>query len=390
MQQYYDIKEKYPDTILFFRMGDFYEMFHEDAQIAHSVLGIALTTRNKNAPDPIPLAGIPYHAKERYLWQLIDAGYRVAIAEQVSDPKLKWIVKREVARVVTPATLHLESDAYDAADKSHILLSLTMSDEVYGMSVLDSVTGRFQTSQLEWFQKICEQIYKLAPSEVILQKSLFDDVELRDILQKKYGLNIYFFQSQLAPAQIITDFFWVKSLESFGIQDKQQCQASAGQLLEYLQKNQKTDLWFITKLSYESHSWYMQLDESTIRSLDLVYNISTGSTQVGTLMWVLDHTKTPMWKRRLREQILYPLQDIKEIRKRHDFIDILISDRKLLDSIREKLKQVSDIDAILSRLSLNRSGVKDMIHLKNSLKSIIEVCDIIEKSGNKKLKKLLV
>ncbi len=389
MQQYYDIKEQHPDTILFFRMGDFYEMFHEDAQIAHSVLGIALTTRNKNAPDPIPLAGIPYHAKERYLWQLIDAGYRVAIAEQVSDPKLKWIVKREVARVVTPATLHLESDAYDATDRSQILLSLSMSAGVYGISVLDSVTGRFWTSQLEWFQKICEQIYKLAPSEVVLQKSLFDDIELRDVLQKKYGLNIYFYDSQISPAQILRDFFWVKSLESFGIEGKQQCQISAWQLLEYLQKNQKTDLSFITTLSYESHSWYMQLDESTIRSLDLVYNISTASAKTGTLLGVLDHTKTSMWKRRLREQILHPLQDIKEIKKRHDFIDVLISDRRLLDSIREKLKQVSDIDAILSRLTLNRAGVKDMIHLKNSLKSVVEVYDMIEKSENKKLKKLL-
>lgn len=172
MQQYYDIKKDYSDAILFFRMGDFYEMFDEDAHIAHKVLGIALTTRNKNASSPIPLAGIPYHAKDKYLKLLIDAGYKVAITEQTSDPKLKGIVEREVVRVITPATLSLESESYDSSE-SQVLISIAELDSTYAIGICDMSTHQLSCSEFVEKKELISRLYVVSPREVILEKSLF-------------------------------------------------------------------------------------------------------------------------------------------------------------------------------------------------------------------------
>jgi len=388
MQQYYDIKSKHKDAILFFRMGDFYEMFEEDASIAHKVLGIALTTRNKNAENPIPLAWIPFHAKEKYLSSLVNAGYKVAIAEQVSDPKLKGIVQREVVRVVTPATLQLESESYDEVSKGSVIVSITYSSGLYGLAILDISENSFICSEFPSLERLCEQIYKLNPSEVVLEKTLFSDELLSEVLQKKYALNIYYFSPQQKPLTYLKSFFNVTSLDGFWIETKSECQSSAAQLLEYLQEHQKTNLSFVTSLSYESFSWYMWLDESTIRSLDLVYNISTNSAKVGTLFWVLDKTKTNMGKRYLRDQILHPLQDIAEIRTRQNFVRAFIEDKVLLDTVMKHLASIADVDAILNRISLDRAGIRDMIQLKRSLQAILEIKKAIDSSQNTTLKKI--
>lgn len=172
MQQYYDIKHQYADAILFFRMGDFYEMFEEDAKIAHKILGITLTSRNKNAENPVLLAGIPYHAKEKYLPLLVEAGYKVAIAEQVSDPKLKGIVQREVVRVITPATISLEGESYENKEKSSIIVSLVTDGVFYGMSMINFSNHHFECCEFENFEACAGELYKLAPSEIVLEKHL--------------------------------------------------------------------------------------------------------------------------------------------------------------------------------------------------------------------------
>ncbi len=385
MQQYYDIKEQYKDAILFFRMGDFYEMFAEDANIAHRVLGIAVTSRNKNAAEPIPLAGIPYHAKEKYLPLLVAAGYKVAIAEQVSDPKLKWIVKREVVRVVTPATLDLEGEWYWKIENSNYLVSVVFENDVYGVSFLDVTTNSWLCSEFTSFDTLASEIYKISPSEVILSKSLFDNEKIKDVFSKKYALNIYFFETSVNHHQRLCQHFWVKNLEGFGLEKKPLAQKAGAQIIEYLQNNQKSDLSFLDSISYESFSGFLDLDETTIRSLDLIYNMSTKSSKLWTLFGVLDDTKTSMWSRYLRDQILYPLQDIKEIGKRQDFIEEFYKNPVLLDKVQTKLKRVSDIDAILNRLALGRAGVKDLTHLKKSLQAILEVTEVIQKEGSKKL-----
>lgn len=387
MQQFYDIKEHYKDSILFFRMWDFYEMFDDDANIAHRVLWIAVTTRNKNAAKPIPLAWIPYHAKEKYLPLLIEAWYKVAIAEQVSDPKLKGIVKREVVRVVTPSTLNLEWESYDIHQWwESLIVSISSDGTLYWMSSMDISTHEWKTSQFENFDLLESELYKISPKEVILDKSLFWNTELTELLSKKYSLNVFFHKSLIKnKRQFLTKHFWVKNLEWFWIENYKWAIQAASLLLEYLQENQKSDFSFLQKISYESFSGYMDLDEATIKNLDLVYNFSTKSDTVWTLFWVLNHTKTLAWKRLLRDQILHPLQSKKDIESRQRIIEELLQDKMLFDSVLKELWNISDIDAILNRLALSRALPRDLLLLKKSLQSVVKIVEIIKKSENKKL-----
>nr|MDD3719813.1 hypothetical protein [Candidatus Gracilibacteria bacterium] len=388
MKQYKEIKENYKDAILFFRMGDFYEMFGEDAMIAHNVLGIAITSRNKNAKNPDILAGIPYHAKEKYLPKLIEAGYKVAIAEQVSDPKLKGIVKREVSRVITPATLYLEGEEYGKENISNYMISIVYDNSRYGISILDLSTNKWVTSEFDTFEKLSLQIYKIGPKEVILEKKLFSDESLKDLLSKKYSLNIYYFEGNSDFKQILIKHFGVNNLSGFGLEGKNMAVKASSLLLEYLTLNQKSNLDFLQSISYETFSDVLDLDESTIKNLDLIYNFATKSQKIGTLFGILDETKTAMGTRFLRESILKPLQDKERIDNRLDMIDEFLKNSVLLDKVQNHLKYVSDIDAILNRLALNRSGPKDLLNLKKSLQEILEVFDLIEKEGSDKLKKI--
>ncbi len=389
MRQYKEIKDKYKDAILFFRMWDFYEMFWEDAMIAHNVLWIAVTSRNKNAKNPDMLAWFPYHAKEKYLPKLVEAGYKVAIAEQVSDPKLKWIVKREVSRVITPATLYLEWEEYGKENISNFMISIVYDDARYGLSILDLSTNKWLTSEFDSFEKLSLQIYKIAPKEVILEKKLFGDDSIKDLLSKKYSLNVYYFEWEWDNKQKLLNHFWVKNLVWFWLEWKNMAIKSSSLLLQYFELNQKSSLDFLQSISYETFSEYLDLDESTIRNLDLIYNFATKSHKIWTLFWILDETKTAMWTRFLRESILKPLQKKEEIETRLDMIDEFLKNPVLLDKVQNHLKYVSDLDSILNRLALNRSWPKDLLNLKKSLQEIIEVFDLIEKEGSEKLKKLI-
>ena len=389
MAQYYEMKEQYKDCILFFRMWDFYEMFDEDAHIAHKILWIAVTTRNKNAETPTPLAWIPYHAKEKYLPLLVAAWYKVAFAEQVSDPKLKWIVKREVVRVVTPATINLEWENYESSDNSNYMISLVEKDWLYWISLLDFSTNKWSTWEFNSFDNLKSELYKISPKEVILEKQLFSNNEIKEVLEKKYSLNIYYFEAKQNAKKKLLNHFWVNSLEWFWIENKELSQLASSMLLEYIESNQKTELKFLNSISYISFDSYMNLDESTIRNLDLIYNFSTKSSTVWTLFWVLNKTKTPMWNSYLREQIIKPLNNIDEIQKRLDFIDEFTKNKILLDKTRKELEYVSNINSILNRLALNRANPRDLINLKKSLQSILNVFELINKEGSNKLKQII-
>lgn len=388
MQQYYDIKEYYQDAILFFRMWDFYEMFEDDAQIAHKILGIALTTRNKNAENPILLAGIPYHAKDKYLPLLVEAGYKVAIAEQTSSPKAKGIVEREVMRVVTPATLWLEWESYESAWATHVIISLIKYNNIYAISIINLSNHTWKCSEFDSFEKCATQLYKISPAEIVLEKSLYNNKEIHDLLTKKYNLNIYYKQNIQDPYNALISSFGTKNLEACWIEEKPWAQLAAALLIEYISENQKHDMSFLHDLSYESFSGYMDLDDTTIKSLDLVYNFATNSKTKWTLLWILDSSKTSMGKRYLREQILSPLQDIKEIQQRQKFISACKWDTILLAKIQDKLKYIIDIDMLLSRLSLERVGPKDLLQLKKSLESIRDIILLIQQSDNPTLKKI--
>lgn len=389
MQQFYDLKEQVADCLLFFRMWDFYELFWEDAHIAHRVLWISVTTRNKNAENPVPLAGIPYHAKSKYLPQLVWAWYKVAIAEQVSDPKLKWIVKREIVRIVTPSTLELEWEEYSNVSNSNILLSVSESKNWFWMSYLDINSNDWYTAQFNSFDDLKTQLYKVSPKEVILDKKLFSNTEIKEVLEKKYWLNIYYFENSKNTKQMLCEHFWVKNLIWYWIENKDNSIEAAVLLLSYLSNNQKTDLKFLQKISYTSFDSFMNLDESTIYSLDLLYNLSTKSSILGTLVWVLNKTKTSAWNRMIRDQIIKPLQSVQEINSRNTFVSEFYNNKILLDQVREELWYVADIDSILNRIALNRTNPRDLLNLKRSLQSILNVVEVINNNWSKKLKEII-
>lgn len=389
MSQFYELKKQYPDCILFFRMGDFYEMFDDDALIANKILGIAVTSRNKNAEKSTPLAWFPYHAKDKYLPLLVAAWYKVAIAEQVSDPKLKWIVNREVVRVVTPATISLEWDMWLQKLESEVLIAIIKKDELFAMSVLDLANNKWHCWEFHNFALLKAELFKLAPREVVLAKDLFNDKELKEVLEKKYQLNIFFYEEPKKFKKILLDHFWVINLHGFGIENSDVLQRVNALLLEYLQNNQKTSVWFLDKLSIYESSNHLEVDEASIKSLDLVYNFSTQSSHQGTLLWVLDQTQTIMWKKVLRDQILKPLKDKSEIEKRQKFIEEFISNKPLLETLSSQLAQVSNIQSILNRLAVGRAFPKDLLQLKKSLIAIKEIFHTIETMGSRELKDLI-
>ena len=389
MAQYYELKEQYKDCILFFRMWDFYEMFDDDAYIANKILWIAVTSRNKNAEKATPLAWIPFHAKEKYLPLLINAWYKVAFAEQVSDPKLKWIVKREITRVVTPSTINLEWENYESNDSNNYIISIVEQDWFYWISLLDFNTNKWTTWEFNNFDNMKSELYKISPKEVILEKKLFNNTKIKEILEKKYSLNIYYFEAKQKSEKKLLNHFWVKNLDSFWIGDKNLSKISSSLLLEYIETNQNIELKFLNKISYINFNSYMDLDESTIKNLDLIYNFSTKSSTIWTLFWVLNKTKTPMGNSFLREQIIKPLNNLDEIKKRQDFIEEFIKNKILLDKVRKKLEWVSNINSILNRLALNRANPRDLLNLKKSLQSILSVFEIIQKEGSEKLKQII-
>jgi DNA mismatch repair protein MutS len=390
MAQYYEMKAQYKDCILFFRMWDFYEMFDDDAHIAHKILWIAVTSRNKNAETPTPLAWIPYHAKEKYLPLLVAAWYKVAFAEQVSDPKLKWIVKREVVRVVTPSTISLEWENYESTEASNYIISIVEENWLYWISLLDFNTNKWSTWEFNNFDNLKSELYKISPKEVILEKKLFWNENIKEVLEKKYSLNIYYFEAREKANKKLLNHFWVNSLEWYGIQDRILSQSASAMLLEYLESNQKSELKFLNSISYISFDSYMNLDESTIRNLDLIYNFSIKSSTLWTLFWVLNKTKTSMWGSFLKEQIIKPLNNIEEIEKRLNFIEEFTKNKILLDKTRDKLEYVSNINSILNRLALNRANPRDLINLKKSLQSILEIFELIKSEGSEKLKQIIL
>lgn len=387
MVQYYELKEQNSDAILFFRMWDFYEMFDEDAIIANKVLGIAVTSRNKNAVKPTPLAWIPFHAKEKYLPMLIEAWYKVAIAEQISDPNLKWIVKREIVRVVTPATIWLEWEKYETENSN--IISISSTNNIFWLSILNLWENKWKTCEFNDFNSLQSELFKLSPKEVVIEKKLFSNIEIKETLEKKYLLNIYFFEPKLDSYKNLINHFKTINLNAFWIENYKESIRAASLLLEYLSVNQKSDFNFLNTISFLDLSDFMKLDESTIRNLDLVYNIATKSSKEGTLYWVLNKTKTISGSNLMYESILKPLNNKEEIEKRQSFIEEFLKDKILLDKVRNELQYVSNINWILNRIALNRTSPRDLINLKNSLKAILKIIEIIKNSSSNKLKEII-
>lgn len=373
VRQYTEVKKKYKDTILFFRLGDFYEMFFDDAVSASRELELTLTSRNTGDLARIPMAGIPFHAAENYINRLIKKGYKVAICEQVEDPKLaKKLVKREVIQVITPGTV---TDFSMLSQKSNnYLMSLVLEGERIALSMADLSTGEFLSTENsgEPYLKFLEnEITRLGPVEVLLPESTFRENErIRNFfsLYRNILVNKYFdwsFEPGFAKEQIL-DLYKVKSLDSFGIGQKPLIISSAGALVHYLNETQKQTISHLDRIRVYSSRDFMELDNATIRNLELIRNQFDGSAE-HTLFSVLDRTRTAMGGRLLKKVMLEPLTDREKINGRLDLVGYFFDHQDARRSLRELLSRISDIERLGSRIALKRAGPRDLTGLKNSL-----------------------
>ncbi|MCX8056778.1 MAG: DNA mismatch repair protein MutS [Ignavibacteria bacterium] len=389
MKQYYKIKQKYPDTILLFRMGDFYETFEDDAIITSKVLGITLTKRAHGAAGDVPLAGFPHHALDSYLPKLVRAGYRVAICEQLEDPKFaKGIVKRDVIEVVTPGVAFSEK-LLDHKSNNY-LCGIYLKDEVAGISFADVTTGEFYTTSIP-LKKLKETLESITPAEVLVSKrelpklqSIFEQIPFKFTITK---MDDWVFSYEYC-FEILTMHFKTTSLKGFGI-DNNQTEAiiAAGIVFYYLQETQKANLSHLKKISLYNPTEYMILDPATKRNLEILASMSDGS-RAGSLISILDKTKTSMGGRLLKKWVSLPLLKLEHIQNRLDAVEELYLNENLRKQISEELEQIGDLERIISKVCTGRANPRDVINLKLSLKRIPVIKDILRNVKSLALQKI--
>ena len=381
MRQYNEIKSKHPDAILLFRVGDFYETFGEDAICASKTLGIVLTKRSNGAASNVELAGFPHHSLETYLPKLVKAGYRVAVCDQLEDPKkTKGIVKRGITELVTPGVSL--NDSVLETNKNNYLASISRSGNLYGVSFLDISTGEFSVTDCD-FDQLEKLLNTYNPSEILCSK------EEKAFIQEHFvNLNVFYLDDWVYKIGYAYDnvlsFFKVKNLKGYGVEEEKNGIISAGAILFYLELTEHKNLSNLTSLSRIDNDKYMWLDKFTTKNLELISPIHTDSS---TLKQVIDKTLTPMGSRRMSKWILFPLLDIGAIKKRQSFVDSFAKDNDLRQSISETLKDISDIERIASKIALSRVSPRELNALKNSLILVEEIKLQIKHSDSKNLKK---
>ncbi|EEG75849.1 DNA mismatch repair protein MutS [[Clostridium] hylemonae DSM 15053] len=369
MQQYVDTKKEYPDCILFYRLGDFYEMFFEDALTASRELEITLTGKNCGLEERAPMCGIPYHAVDGYLNRLVSKGYKVAICEQMEDPAAaKGLVRREVVRIVTPGT-NLDTQALDETKNNYIMCVVYIADR-YGLSVADVTTGDYFVTELETSEKLFDEIYKFMPSELICNEAFYMSGMDMDLLKERLGIAIYaldawYFDDALCQ-RTLKEHFKVSSMESLGLGDYDCGVIGAGALLTYLTETQKTDLTHLSKLTGYAAGKYMMLDSSTRRNLELCETLREKQKR-GSLLWVLDKTKTAMGARTLRKYIEQPLIDKEEIERRLDAVEEFKEGAIAREEIREYLSPVYDLERLVCKITYKSANPRDLTAFKSSL-----------------------
>ncbi|MEK7395927.1 MAG: DNA mismatch repair protein MutS, partial [Candidatus Poribacteria bacterium] len=372
MRQYQSAKRQHPDAIMFFRMGDFYETFYEDAKIASRVLGIALTSRDKDSGEPIPLAGFPHHAIDTYLAKFVKAGYKIAICEQMEDPrKAKGIVKREVIRVVTPGTI-TEPNILDQKANNY-LASISKTGDKYGFAHVDLSTGEFSVTELDTPNKLLAEVERIHPAECIISEQFEKETDILKAINATISpaINkapVWVFSYDSARTELL-DHFHTITLDGFGCENMPSAVSSAGALIYYLNDTQKQEVQHIRSLSTYSLDEYMILDADTQRNLELMRSLRDGSIK-GTLLEILDEALTPMGGRKMRNCILRPLIDSGQIRSRLDAVAEFHSKIVFLDEFRELLKNMNDIERLIARIGLGTANAREMLALKNSLNII--------------------
>jgi len=377
MQQYLKIKKQYKNCLLFFRLGDFYELFYDDARIASSILDIALTSRQK-----VPMCGVPYHAAQSYLNKLLRHGYRVAICEQVEDPKLaRGVVKREVVRVLTPGTaIEVEPEG---AREGVVLISLCLEDEGWGLASLDMLGGRIRATQRKERsrQGLIDEIYRLSPREILFPQS--EEKEIASLLSSFQQNALTMSPAEdwifdLAQARsLLLSHFGVESLEGFGLEGKGLALRAAGGLLHYLRTLRPESLRFIEGVSSYETSQFMILDSTAIRNLELVRNIRDGREK-DSLLDVIDMTVTAAGARMLRSWLLEPLLNLDLIRQRQDAVEDFYGHTIERQELRKLLKQVGDLERLTGKVSLGMANPRDLVSLKKALRLLPEIRKLLE------------
>ena len=381
MAQYSKIKENYPDTILLFRMGDFFETFEEDAKIASKVLGITLTKRANGAAEDVPLAGFPHHAIDNYLPKLVRAGYRVAVCEQMENPKFaKGIVKRDVIEIVTPGVAI--SDKLLDHKNNNYLLSLFVEEDVAGISFCDISTGEFSTYEIGR-SEIAQQLGSINPSEVLIPKKMKQ--ELEPIIQKSTPscritkIDDWIFNYDYS-SELLMNHFNTKTLKGFGIETFPAAICSAGAALNYLRETQKANLTHINKISRFNPSDYMLLDYSTKRNLEIMFTMQEGERE-GSLISILDKTATSMGGRMLKKWVSAPLRKLEPIIKRQDSIEALVQNKTLRKNLHDELKEIGDLERLTSKICTGRVNPRELMNLKTSLKKIPLIKQLLDQTS---------
>lgn len=371
MKQFDTFKKKYPDCIMFFRMGDFYETFYKDAQICSQVCGLTLTSRNKG-DNPIPLAGVPFHAVDGYLKKMIKAGYKVAVCEQIENPKMaQGVVKRDVIRIITPGTL--TDDMLLEEKQNNFLCAVGLNSKHAALSWVDISTGHFFARMIPE-NMVVDEILRISPAECILPdargelfseeiKKLASQIERAGSTIITYRPGWYF--EQYDAYKRLTEHFGTKTLEGFGINEGSSVISPAGAVIEYLKETQKTALGHISNIKLVEQKKFLQIDQVTLRSLEVLSTIRGGK---GSLVETIDRTLTGMGGRMFRQWICMPLSDLGAIELRQDGVEELIEKKNTLEQIRGILKNFADLERIVARISTLRAGPRDMLALAQSLK----------------------
>ena len=381
MAQYAKVKESYPDTVLLFRVGDFFETFDEDAKTASKVLGITLTRRANGAAGDVPLAGFPHHAIDTYLPKLVRAGYRVAVCEQMENPKFaKGIVKREVVEVVTPGVAI--SDKLLDHKKNNYVLSIFIENEIAGLAFADISTGEFQTFEVKQ-SEIAQQFGAINPSEILIPKKLKQILE--PIISKSVPsaritrIDDWIFDFGYG-SELLMNHFNTKTLKGFGIENFYTGICAAGAALNYLRETQKANLTHINKIARFNPSDYMLLDYSTKRNLEITFTMQDGERE-GSLISILDKTATSMGGRMLKKWITSPLRKLEPILKRQECIEEFVSNKTLRKNLQNELSEIGDLERLISKVCTGRVNPREIVSLKSSLKKIPLIKQLLDQSS---------
>lgn len=367
MKQYREIKEKYKEYILFFRLGDFYEMFFEDAEIASKVLGLTLTSRNKEKGMNVPLAGIPFHSSKPYIAKLVNNGYKVAICEQTEDPKqTKGLVKREVIQIVTSGTIQ-DIDFIDSKSNNY-LACITHFNNTYAISFIDITTGEFKVIETDE-DNLVSEIYKIEPSELIFTNSVYDRI---NSLIEKLNINTSIVSKINDSEKFLKDYFNIASLDSFGIYGKKNIIDACALILDYILTLQFNNELNIQRIEVINKSNFVELSSSTLRNLEISKNQRDKNTY-GSLLWVLDKCKSSNGSRKLKQLLQAPLLDIQEINSRFNDIEYLSKEILIREEIRELLDNVYDIERLMGKIIFSNENGKDLISLKNTIESSFKI-----------------